>query len=163
MSAKLRPPTCAEWNALVEITGGDNRVMHWEKMFSWCQDKDPDSVASRFVRGYLSATYRNSLYAAGQYLNAGFRPVFGFPDTGCGTSDGAIVTVGTLYMSGCPVKIPENPTSGGDISNYIPGARLEMRYALVDPAYQVSAIRVGNICIADRVLLKNINWADCYE
>ena len=67
---------------------------------------------------------------------------------------------GTLYMHGEPVKIPKRPKADGDIQDYIPGATLELGAPLVDPDYQISAIRVGDVLIADRVLLKNISWSE---
>lgn len=63
-------------------------------------------------------------------------------------------------MDGQPVRIPQNPTWDGDIADYAPGAKLEFRPALDDPAYQIQTIRVGSVLIADRVLLKNISWWD---
>ena len=74
--------------------------------------------------------------------------------------DGTIVTAGTLYMNGMPVKVPLDATCNGDIPSYIHGARLELREAVDAPAYQVKAIKVGDILISDRVLLRNISWND---
>ena len=61
------------------------------------------------------------------------------------------------------MRIPQNPTDDGDIPDYVPGTTLELRETLEDPAYQVQAIRVGSVLIADRVLLKNISWNDIQE
>lgn len=44
--------------------------------------------------------------------------------------------------------------------NYIPGATLEMREALDDPDFQVQTIKVGDILVCDRNLLKMISWID---
>ncbi len=66
-------------------------------------------------------------------------------------------------MDSKPVKVPQSPTRNGDIPDYIPGAKLEMREALDDPSYQVQAIKAGDVLIADRVLLKNISWDDIAE
>ena len=70
---------------------------------------------------------------------------------------------GTLYMNDMPVKVPQNPISIGDIPDYIPGAKLELGAPIQDAAYQVQAIKIGNIMIADRVLLKNISWDDLHK
>ena len=48
----------------------------------------------------------------------------------------------------------------GDIPEFIPDAKLELRPALDDPAYQVRAIKAGNVLIADRVLVASITWPE---
>ena len=53
-------------------------------------------------------------------------------------------------MGDKPVKVPQNPVYNGDIADYIPGAKLELRETLGDSAYQVTAIKVGKVLIADR-------------
>ena len=65
-------------------------------------------------------------------------------------------------MDDQPVKVPVNPTEDGDIPDYIPGAKLKLGAPIQDAAYQVQAIKVGNVLIADRVLLKNISWNDLH-
>lgn len=61
-------------------------------------------------------------------------------------------------MNGESVKVPINPVYGGDIVYYKEGAKLEVREPLDDPDYQIKAIKVGSIYIADRVLLTNISY-----
>ena len=159
---KMCLPTCEEWDQMVDIVDGDDAVMHWRKMFSWCQDMDKDYPTGRTTRGYYSARlwgYNSTSY---RYVNLGFRPVFEPLNTDSLNSDGAIVVAGTLYMNGNPVIIPASPTWYGDIADYIPGAKLEFGPPLNDPAYQVKAIKVGDVLIADRVLLKNISWDDLH-
>lgn len=92
--------------------------------------------------------------------HVGFRPVFDVTGIDTLIPNGALVAAATLYMNGVPVKVPQNPTEDGDVQDYIPGARLEFRPALKDPAYMVQTIKVGDILIADRALLKNISWDD---
>lgn len=159
---KMCLPTCEEWDRMVDIVDGDDAVMHWRKMFSWCQDMDKDYPEGRTTRGYYSARlwgYNSTSY---RYANLGFRPAFEPLSTDSLVSDGAVVVAGTVYMNGNPVINPASPTWYGDIPNYLPGAKLEMREALGDPAYQVKAIKVGNVLIADRVLLKSISWEDLH-
>lgn len=157
---KMRFPTCAEYDSLADTAKEANGIMHWKGIYSWCQDVRPGWPSSRVVRGSRLARYRSSCIAANRYVDVGFRPAFDTPGADALGPDGTIVTVGTLYMDGQPVKVPQNPVWNGDILDYIPGARLEMREALADPAYQVKAILVGGVLIADRVLLKNISWND---
>lgn len=134
--------------------------MYWKDMFSWCQDTASDCASRRVVRGYFSARAWYDYNATYRGVLVGFRPAFEILAPDPMLSDGAIITVGTLYMDGHPVRTPQNPTCRGDIPDYIPGAELELREALDDADYQVRAIKVGSILIADRVLLKNI---DCFS
>jgi len=157
---KIRLPTCTEYDQLADTVKEDNSVMYWKDMFSWCQDTASDWASSRAVRGYASARNWNIHDATIRDVYVGFRPAFEILDPDPMLSDGAILTVGTLYMDGHPVRTPQNPTCRGDIPDYIPGAELELREALDDADYQVRAIKVGSILIADRVLLKNI---DCFS
>jgi hypothetical protein len=160
---KMRLPTCEEWDRLVDITNGDDNWMHWNDMHSWCQDVASVLASRRAVRGWVSARRRNDRYATTRNAHLGFRPVVEILNPDPLTPDGTIVTVGTLYMDSKPVKVPQSPTRNGDIPDYIPGAKLEMREALNDPSYQVQAIKAGDVLIADRVLLKNISWDDIAE
>ena len=157
---KMRLPTCEEYDLLATAVKEDNNRMHWNDMLSWCQDVDPNWTSHRAVRGYRSARYGCYYYATLRHAHVGFRPTFKILNPDPLTPDGTIITVGTLYMDGKPVKVPQNPTQDGDIPNYIHGAKLEMREALDDPSYQVQAIKAGDVLIVDRVLLKNISWDD---
>lgn len=161
---KMRLPTCEEWDRLADVADESDSIMHWKDMFSWCQnlDNDPDWPSFRVIRGIGSARYRTSSYDMYRSAYAGFRPTFeadGIEDM----CDGAVITIGTLYMNGRPVKVPVNPVMGGDITRYLPGAKLEFQAAIDNPAYQVKAIKAGNVLIADRVLLNYISWRDITE
>lgn len=157
---KMRLPTCTEYDLLADTVKEDSGVMHWKGIYSWCQDADPNWPSSRAVRGYRSARFWSNSTASYRYANVGFRPAFEILDSDPILSDGAIITVGTLYMGGQPVKVPENPAWNGDVPDYIPGTKLELREALDDPANQIHGIKVGDVFITDRVLLKNISWND---
>ena len=160
---KMRLPTCEEYDLLATTTKEDNDTMHWSYMYSWCQDEDQDSMLKRAVRGYLSARYWNGDNATNRNVHVGFRPAFEVLHPDPLTPDGTIITVGTLYMDGKPVRVSKDPTKDGTVPDYIPGASLEMREALDDPDYQVQAIKAGDVLIADRVLLKNISWNDTQD
>lgn len=155
---KIRLPTCTEYDQLADTVKEDNGVMHWKGIYSWCQDADPNWASFRTVRGWVSARSWDYYIASDRYVYVGFRPAFEILDFDPMLSDGTIVTVGTLYMNGQPVKVPQNPVWNGDVPGYIPGTKLELREVLDDADYQVRAIKVGSILIADRVLVKNINW-----
>ena len=161
----MRLPTCEEWDRLVDVTGGADSLMHWSKVYSWCQNTDSDWVSTHAVLGYHSAQgrFRNYYNAAHRDEVVGFRPTVEIQNPDILGPDGATVMIGTLYMDGQPVKVPQNPVWDGDIPDYIPGAKLELSAPIQNAAYQVRAIKVGNILIADRVLLKNISRKDLRE
>ena len=157
MDFKVRMPTCAEWDRLVDIVQKDNGKMHWGKMYSWCMDRDKDYSSSRAVRGYNSARlwhYNNAAYSS-PYV--GFRPAF-IPLTPDDTGNGQVVPVATLYMDGKPVLVPRYPVMGGGVQKYRKGAKLEFREPLNNPRYQIQAIKVDGIYIADRNILCCISW-----
>ena len=156
---KMRIPTNQEYDKLVALTDGANEKMHWERIFSWVNDTENEFrlvSPNRAVRGYPSARYWIDSRAEDRDMSIGFRPaVEGL------TSEGELCVIGTLYMDEKPVKVPQNPTNVGDIVDYIPGAKLEIREPLDDPDYQVKGFHLGNgVFIADRVLLKNISYED---
>ena len=160
----MRIPTDQEWNLLMDVTHEDDALSHWKKMYSWVNDKENkyDLPASRrAVRGYYSARYWYINRATNQYVSVGFRPAVDL-EPGVLSSDirdGESAVIGTLYMDGKPVRVPQNPTWDGDIAAYVPGAKLEMRPALENPAYQVKAIKVADdVFVADRNLLKHISY-----
>lgn len=156
---KMRLPTCAEYSLLVEATSDDDNIILWKNMCFWCWDTCPDCASHRAVRGYRSAHFWYDDAAAARHAHIGFRPAFEIqnPDA---LGSNKVVTVGTLYMDGRPVRVPEKPVLNGDIWSYVPGSKLELRPALDDPAYQVRAIKAGNTLIADRTLLKYASWND---
>lgn len=158
LSARI--PTCKEWDALMDTVDNSNALTHWQSMASWCLDEQPNRPGGRMVRGGDSARYMNFSFSGGPVGYIGFRPVFETTASAASIPDGTLVTAGTLYMDGEPVRVPQNPGYNGDIIDYVPGAKLEFRPASTVAAYQVQAIKVGNILIADRVLLKNISWDD---
>lgn len=154
-TTKMRLPTCAEWNRLAEITNGRNSKMHWDGIYSWCQDSDFPCM--RMAKGCNGCLFTRRIHEGERLDTVGFRPVF---DADPKQRDGDIVMVGTLYMDDKPVKVPEYPTATGDVQDYITGATLTLGQPLADPDYQITAIKVGDCLIADRVLLKNISWPE---
>lgn len=159
----VRIPTCGEWDTLMNTVGEANELTHWKDMESWCLDEELNRPAGRMIRGGGSARFRNSSFSGGRDNYVGFRPVFETAAPDAAAPDGTLVSAAPLYMDDEPVRVPQNPVEDGDILDYVPGAKLDFRPAIKDPAYQVQAIRVGNLLIADRVLLKNISWDDLEE
>ena len=155
-----RLPTIAEWEQVVKAVNGKENVLHWNHILSWCQDTDSDCPTFRSARGGYYPSDHCHPYYAHRGSNVGFRPVF----EGQGFSsipDGSIIpAVATLFMNGQPVKVPTTPSEGGDIPLWVPGTVLEFKTALDIPSYQISAMKVGNILVADRVLLASISWVD---
>lgn len=162
---QMRIMTNKEWDRLVDLTGGDNSKMHWGNMFSLVKDTENEFGlgAYRAFRGYYSACRWDDASASHRSAHLGFRPVVDILSSDSQFSEvkeGQSVIMGTLYMDGKPVRVPENPTCYGDIADYVPGAILEMGAPISDPAYQVIGIRVGNALIADRNMLKDISYND---
>lgn len=154
-----------EWDWLIDLTNGDDAKIHWAEMFSWVNDPENKRrlpMECRSYRGYNSARCWIYNSASTRSVNLGFRPVcIPASDTLISeTKEGESIVIGTLYMGGKPVKVPQVPTRDGDITNYTPGFSLEMREPLEDPAYQVTGIRVGDVFVADRNLLKCISYED---
>lgn len=160
---KMRLPTCEEWDRLVGVTAGDNSLMHWHHVFSWCLDVSEAfssmPASARAVRGWTSAREWAYFHRSAHNTLVGFRPAFEFSG-GDGLTDGDYTVVGNLCMNGKPIKVPGAPFKGGDIPDYIPEATLDLRHVLDAPDYKVWAIKVGDVLIADRVLLGNISWME---
>lgn len=154
---KTRLPSCEEWDKLAVTAKEDDSLMHWLDIFTWCSDLDPETPF-RLVRGGLSVDFLNRDKATYRSANVGFRPVFEVERPDTLGPDGTIISAATLYMDGQPVKVPQKPTWDGDIPNYIPRSRLEFRESLDVPDYQVRAVKVGDVLIVDRVVLKRISW-----
>lgn len=160
---KMRLPTYEEWDRLVDITDGANGLMHWNRIYSWCKDVQQSNMAYHSNRGFYSAsTWHNNYSRSRRSAFVGFRPVIEFLGPGA-LPDGSTVVIGTFYIDGQPVRIPKNPTYSGDIPDYIPDTKLALRAPIQDAAYQVKAIKMGNILIADRVLIKDISLYDLYD
>ena len=125
---KMRLPTCAEYSLLVEATSDDDNIILWKNMCFWCWDTCPDCASHRAVRGYRSAHFWYDDAAAARHAHIGFRPAFEIqnPDA---LGSNKVVTVGTLYMDGRPVRVPEKPVLNGDIWSYVPGSKLELQTA----------------------------------
>lgn len=164
---KMRTPTNKEYDKLVALTDGANEKMHWERMYSWVNDTEDEfelPEGGRAVRGYPSARDWGGNNASYRDVFVGFRPAIEALPTDALPSEGEPCVIGTLYMDGEPVKVPQNPTWDGDIADYVPGTKLEMRASLDDPDYQVKGFHLGNgVFVADRVLLKYISYLDIEE
>lgn len=162
MDTMLKIPTVQEYNRLVDVTSGDDAKMHWRHIFSWANDTEDEfklGAVLRAVYGCDSPNLRFNGYIAARYEGVGFRPACGLT-TETKLPEDERVVMGTLYMAGKPVKVPQNPTADGDVTAYIPGSKLEMRDPLDDPDYQVMGYRVGNAVVADRCLLTMISYKD---
>ena len=164
---KLRLPFGREWDRLGAAVHWDDGVMHWKGVWTLCQDKTPLFPSCRQMRGAAARRAESACGADHRADDIGFRPVFAAKTD---LPDGAIVTVGTLYLDGEPMRVPANPVWNGDIPSYpvqhsnnpYRPANLEFKEALGDPAYQVQAIKVDDILIADRVLIRGISFDDLH-
>lgn len=152
---KMRLPFSAEYTRLAELIHESDVWMNWSTALSWCEDKDPIHHALREARGGAACKNQAFIPDDTRAETIGFRPAF---EADTDIPDGQITIVGSLFMNGMPVKVPTGLT---DTTEYIPGARLELRMAVEDENYWMSAIRAGDVLIADRVMLKNITWDEC--
>lgn len=161
---KLKMMTDREWDRMVELTGGDNSKMHWKEIGTWVNDTENEFVMlseHRVHRGFRWANDRARLSAGYVGDTIAFRPAIDLLPSDSQFSkvkEGQSVIMGTLFMNGKPVRVPQTPTWYGDITDYIPKAALEIRDHLPDPAYQIVGIRVDNALISDRNMLKNISY-----
>lgn len=163
---KIRIPTAKELALLNEMTGGRDDLMHWSQIYSWAStktDHSPTNPSHGTIEGCIAPLFASCYNKAAKRNNIGFRPAADPSPNDpllSGTQDGDKTIIGTLYMDGEPLKVPQNPTIYGDIPEYKAGAKLEMRKALDAPWYRVAGYRVGNSFIADRVLLTGISYTD---
>ena len=156
MEFEARMPTLKEWRRLVEITGGDNAKIDWEKMCSWCEDADENYPARRAACGYKP--HNKVCYKAeSRFESIGFRPVF-VPLDPDSAENGAVLPITTLYLNGRPTRVPTIPVYGGDIPKFQIGSRFEFGDMLDIPAFQIQAIKVDGVYIADRNILCDISW-----
>ena len=64
-----------EWDSILDDLGEDDGLWHWKKQYSWGQETPKRRASSRAVRGWVSARYWYSHYAAtGRHVDVGFRP-----------------------------------------------------------------------------------------
>lgn len=63
-----------EWDRLMDEYNEDNNLLHYDNMYSWCQETDCDYSSSRSVRGYGSARGCNDHNATSTSASLGWRP-----------------------------------------------------------------------------------------
>ena len=159
----MRIPTNEEYNMLVETTCGEESKMYWDQMYSWVNDTKAEyklSMLSRADRGYFSASNWDFDSASSRLVYVGFRPAFEPLEVETLAPQGDLSIIGTLYMDGLPVEVPQKADKSENIVKYIPGAKLEVRPSLGDPAYIITGFRVGNAVISDRVILNQISYEE---
>jgi len=180
---RMRIPTFTEVSALMQITKGAYRSVNWKNIYSWVDDPRFDKRPNvKMCCEYSSGLYWTCTLASNRLFTVGFRPAFEIEKSvAASIRDGSTVIVGTLYMGDEPVKVPQQPVTSKDvlgyiavsmsqqpkasrnIAEYIPGSPLKLQDALNDPAYQITAIKAGNVLIAEKVILKLISYNDIIE
>jgi hypothetical protein len=63
-----------EWDQLMDAYKEDNNLLHYDNMYSWCQEENCDYSSSRSVRGYGSARYCDNYGATIPNSYFGWRP-----------------------------------------------------------------------------------------
>ena len=64
-----------EWDSILDDLGEDDGLWHWSDGYFWGQETSRHLTSNRAVRGWVSARYWYSHYAAtGRHVDVGFRP-----------------------------------------------------------------------------------------
>ena len=63
-----------EWDKILDETGEDDTLWHWNNAYFWGQEKPTDVSPTRAVRGYYSARRWGGSDAANRNVGVGFRP-----------------------------------------------------------------------------------------
>ena len=63
-----------EWDQFLDAVGETDSLVHWNKMYSWCQDVWYSNSGCRSIRGYNSARNCGSNYATSTFASIAFRP-----------------------------------------------------------------------------------------
>lgn len=63
-----------EWDQLLDAVGESNDLIHWNKMYSWCQEVWTSNSGFRSIRGYYSARSYYYSDATGTSTSFAFRP-----------------------------------------------------------------------------------------
>lgn len=163
---KMRALTDTEYDKLVEVTHGDDAVMHWSGFYSWVEDPTGRYSVPHdcgIARGCTSAgqwTYVSK--TARDNLMRGFRPAFDcltpkqLPDD---LQLGDIIIVGTLCMDCEVVRVPQDDAR--IVAKYSDKAALSLHDTLDEPDCAVYGVYIGeNTFVADRVLLTQISFSD---
>lgn len=148
-----------EYDRLVELTDGNDDIMHWEQMGTWLSDL----IDGRFATyaGAISPSFQQMELMCNRMNRIGLRlTVDGLPPEMQVVPDGQLIVVGTLYMERKPVRVPQNPFAFGDIAAYHGGASILMREPLDDPDYMVLGVKDGNKAYTDCCLLNRISYND---
>lgn len=64
-----------EWDHLMDEYDEDNDILHFDDMYSWCQETHYNYASNRSVRGYHSARSYYYVDAPSTHTNLGWRPV----------------------------------------------------------------------------------------
>lgn len=147
-----------EYDRLVELTDGDDDIMHWEQMGTWLSNLTDSQFAA--YAGGTSPSCQHMEFMDQQTNRIGLRlTVDGLSTEIQAVPDGQLIVVGTLYVKGKPVRVPQTPRVSGDIANYH-GAPILMREPLDDPDYMVLGVKDGDKAYTDRCLLNRISYND---
>ena len=63
-----------EWDQFLDAVGESNDLVHWQNMYTWCQDTYYSNSSYRSLRGSSSARNYNYGTATSDYIGVGWRP-----------------------------------------------------------------------------------------
>lgn len=151
--------------------------LHWEGIASFaCELQHDDLYEAPFATalGGITPEYKGAVSCSVRSPMIGYRPILCPIDTDnmeidfdvlgkLGLHLGDKVTFGTLYLDDTPQKNPKNPTPNGDIPDFINESEISIRDTSENPDEQMHWFYSHGVLIADRVILKNISWADLWD
>lgn len=168
----MRIPTDTEWACLQQVLsqppheafdfergGRLDSLIHWSDAFFWVNASMGTSPENGTACGYYYSNWYFEVPATSRSNFFRFRPAFDLaPGALPDVQNGERIIVGTLYMGDAPIQVPWRDERPANYHRCV--GPLEMRAALDDPHYQVVALRVDNVLISDRNLLKKISYTD---
>lgn len=165
LSFIMRALEDTEYDRLVDITHGDDAVMHWSGFYSWTRDTANRRGIPRncgILRGYREAIKWSYTDKSAYDPICSFRPAFDCVTPEELPSDlefGDIIIVGTLCMNCEAVQVSQYDAQR--IAKYYEGTTISLHQALDEPDYAVWGIYIGeNVFVADRPLLTGISFSD---
>lgn len=156
------------WDRATRAAALRNDLLHYHTILSLCRDHAYENNTC-IGRGCMAVHYRTSIPTETRREYYGFRPMLiplnpktFQPDTQrlIQLRDGSRLQLGTLYMNDKAIQNPQNPVLNGDIPEYQPEAKLQIKDSMKDKRFQINWIKIGNALLCDRNLIRNISWND---
>lgn len=104
-----------EWDQFLDAVGESNNLVHWQNMYTWCQETYYNNSSSRSLRGCSGARYYDYYNATNYNYRVGFRPALEILNSAPKISPaskgfGEVTTAPTLTLS---ITEPESESFTG--------------------------------------------------